>query len=113
VPRFEEVGELLRAARNKLALSQEDFASALGVKLSRLQKWETGINEPRFTIPELRRLRSLNREVFDALISGFLLQHVRFPEPQLTTSRPDRAEPSRAQDGKLRGLSPIPGKRAR
>jgi hypothetical protein len=44
----------------------------LGVKLSRLQKWEAGVNTPRFTLPELRRLRRYNREVFDALLSGFV-----------------------------------------
>ncbi len=73
MPRFEDVEELLRAARKKFDMSQEGFASALGVKLSRVQKWESGVNEPRFTIPELRRIRALNREVFDSLISGFLL----------------------------------------
>jgi transcriptional regulator with XRE-family HTH domain len=73
LPQFEEVGKLLRAARGKLGLSQEEFASALGVKVSRLQKWESGVNEPHFTISELRRIRGFNREVFDAITSGFLL----------------------------------------
>jgi transcriptional regulator with XRE-family HTH domain len=73
MPSFEDVGELLRAACKKLHMSQESFASALGVKLSRVQKWESGVNEPRFSIPELRKIRALNREVFDSLISGFLL----------------------------------------
>jgi transcriptional regulator with XRE-family HTH domain len=73
MPKFERVGDLIRAARAKLRLSQEQFASSLGVKLSRVQKWESGLNEPRFTITELRRLRELNRELVDALMSGFLL----------------------------------------
>jgi transcriptional regulator with XRE-family HTH domain len=72
LPKFEDVRELLCAARKRFGLSQEQFASALGVKVSRLQKWESGVNEPRFTIPELRRLRQFNRELFEALMSGFL-----------------------------------------
>ncbi len=73
MPQFEDVSKLVCAARKNLGLSQEQFASALGVKLSRLQKWESGVNEPRFTITELRRIRQNNREVFDAIVSGFLL----------------------------------------
>jgi len=122
MPTFENVGDLLRAAREKLRLSQEEFAEALEVKISRLQKWESGANQPRFTIAELRRLRNLNREVFDALISGFLLQAPPFPRSVLRTdafpwqdgavapgaggqpatsgkpgSRPGRSQPSRAK----------------
>ena len=78
MPAFEEVGKVIQAARKKLGLSQEQFASAIGVTLSRLQKWESGVNEPRFTVQEFRRLRSLNREVYDALLSGFVLAPPRF-----------------------------------
>lgn len=73
MPKFNDISQLLCAARKKLGLSQEEFALALGIKLSRLQKWESGVNEPRFTVSELRRLRGMNRQVFDAMISGFLL----------------------------------------
>jgi transcriptional regulator with XRE-family HTH domain len=79
LPQFDDVGKLLRLARRKLLLTQEQFASILGVKLSRLQKWESGVTKPRFTIPELRRLRQANQEVYDAIISGFLL----LPPPSL------------------------------
>ena len=67
MPYFENVAQLLRSVRNDLGLGQEAFASALGVKLSRLQKWESGVNEPRFTISELRALRRPNRAVVDAM----------------------------------------------
>jgi DNA-binding transcriptional regulator YiaG len=63
-----DVGVLLQAVHRRSGLSQGAFACELGIKLSRLQKWESGVNEPRFTIPELRRLRASNRPVFDALI---------------------------------------------
>jgi transcriptional regulator with XRE-family HTH domain len=98
VPKFEEVHPLLQAARKKLGLTQEQFASALGIKLSRLQKWESGVNEPHFTIHELRRLRELNREVFDAMISGFLLVHASLP-PQFSP-RPQSDPPLSYQAGK-------------
>jgi transcriptional regulator with XRE-family HTH domain len=70
---FEDVGKLLQAVRRKLGLTQEQFASSLGIKLSRLQKWETGVNGPRFTISELRGLREINWEIYEAIVSGFLL----------------------------------------
>jgi transcriptional regulator with XRE-family HTH domain len=88
MPRFEDLGELVHAARKRLDLSQEEFAAALGIKVSRLQKWESGVSEPRFTVPELRRLRKLNREVFEALMSGFVpletpvLLQLLIPTPQ-------------------------------
>jgi DNA-binding XRE family transcriptional regulator len=66
----EHRGKLLREAREKLGFSQVDFAAALNVKLSRLQKWERGATEPRFTISEWRRFRALNPEVYEALMSG-------------------------------------------
>jgi transcriptional regulator with XRE-family HTH domain len=74
VQKFEHTGELLRKAREQLCLTQEQFALTLGVKLSRLQKWESGVNEPRFTIAELRALRQRNRDIFYAITTGFLLQ---------------------------------------
>ena len=78
MPKFEDVGGLLRSAREKMGLSQEQFATTLQIKVSRLQKWESGANQPRFSIPELRRLRNLNREIFDALMTGFLLAPASF-----------------------------------
>lgn len=104
MPKFEDVGKLLCVARWKLGLSQEEFASALGVKLSRLQKWESGVNEPRFTISELRRLREINRDVFDALMSGFvplsppMLMHLLSP-----VSRIPRAQVGRRARGRRYG----------
>lgn len=89
MPQFENVGKLLHAARRKLGISQEQSASALDVKLSRLQKWESGMNGPRFTIPELRRLREANREVFDAMMSGFLLVPPPGLKPLLERERHD------------------------
>jgi len=71
MPVFQDVGGIIRAARRKHGLTQEEFASELGIKLSRLQKWESGANEPRFTIPELRRLHKFERRLFEDLMSGF------------------------------------------
>jgi transcriptional regulator with XRE-family HTH domain len=92
LPRFEDVGKLLRVARTELGLTQEEFASALGVKLSRLQKWESGVNEPRFTIAELRHLRQINRHLVDAMISGFL-----FPQAEAGLLGPQPEESRRSQ----------------
>jgi transcriptional regulator with XRE-family HTH domain len=72
LPILNDIALLLQAVRRRSGLSQEAFASGLGIKLSRLQKWESGVNEPRFTIPELRRLRATNRPVFDTLIHGYV-----------------------------------------
>jgi len=74
-------GEILLAARKHFGLTQEQFASVLGVTLSRLQKWESGTNQPRFTLPELRRLRRVQPEVFEALLSGF------FPSTEAVPNR--------------------------
>jgi transcriptional regulator with XRE-family HTH domain len=98
VPRFDDVGKLLCAARKKLGLSQEQFAAALGLKLSRLQKWESGSNEPRFTIPELRRIRQFNRELLDAMISGFLPLDATTVIKMLS-SAPARHAPNRPSEG--------------
>lgn len=73
MPQFEHIGKLLRAVRKKRGLTQEQLAYRLGIKLSRLQKWEAGVNSARFTVPELRRLYRADRELFDAVTSGFLL----------------------------------------
>ena len=70
IPRFKERGVLLQAARKKLGLSQKTFALALGVKLSRLQKWERGTTEPYLKHSEMQRFKQLNAEIFDAWIDG-------------------------------------------
>ncbi|MGH9326536.1 MAG: helix-turn-helix domain-containing protein [Terriglobia bacterium] len=93
MPQFQNTGELLRNARKKFELTQEQFALILGVKLSRLQKWESGVNEPRFTIPELRRFREINREMYDVLMSGFLI----LPPPPIAGSAWQKAQRELAQ----------------
>jgi len=82
MPIFQDIGGLIRTARRKRGLTQEEFASELGIKLSRLQKWESGTNEPRFTIPELRRLHKFERRLFEDLMSGFAVFHPNLPLAQ-------------------------------
>jgi len=115
MPQFGEMSELVRQARKKLALSQREFASALGVKLSRLQKWESGVNEPRFAIGEMRRLRGLNREVFDGLVTGSLSESAS-PRPSarpLESARGDYAQELFGNISKLRVQTQVVASRAR
>jgi DNA-binding transcriptional regulator YiaG len=76
----------LKAAREKLGLTQVEFARALGVQVSRLQKWERAASIPRFTIREMRRFYRLNPEVFHAMLMG-----------NVSTLRPSSASFRRAQ----------------
>jgi transcriptional regulator with XRE-family HTH domain len=93
VPKFDDTAQLLKAARRQFGLSQEEFASLLGIKLSRLQKWESGVNEPQFTIRELRRLRQINLQIFEAIMSGFLpLQFPTLLEYVHPKPRPEPAQ---------------------
>ena len=72
MPRYESVGQLFKMARRKRGFSQEEFAGRLGVKVSRLQKWESGAHEPKFTIEELRRIRRFNNGLFEEMMRGFV-----------------------------------------
>ena len=111
MPVFEDQGELMKAARKKLGLSEEAFASASGVKLSRLQKWESGTNEPRFSIPELRRLRKLERGIFEELISVFILLAPTFP-PTAQAGSTDGSEAAGRKGKATVGASRLPAARS-
>ncbi len=48
--------------RSRLGLSQEKFAEKLGVSVSSVGKWETGLHKPRgLSLRALERLRKLSR----------------------------------------------------
>jgi transcriptional regulator with XRE-family HTH domain len=72
LPRYESVGQLFKVARRKRGLTQRELAERLGIKLSRLQKWESGVHEPSFTIEELRRIRHFNNGLFEEMMRGFV-----------------------------------------
>ena len=59
-PRMETaVAKIVKDKRNKLGLTQEEFAALLGVERYNLSKWETGISRPKadvlLKIIELRK----------------------------------------------------------
>ena len=48
--------------RSRLGLNQEKFAEKLGVSVSSVGKWETGLHKPRgLSLRALERLRKLSR----------------------------------------------------
>ena len=71
----------IQTARIKLGLSQEQFARALGIKLSRLQSWEHGRATLNMTHAELHRFQRLNAEVFDAWVRGEIAGVRSGPKP--------------------------------
>ena len=46
-PKQTEIGDRLKAAREKLHLSQSQAAKAWGISVRSLQQWEQGQREPR------------------------------------------------------------------
>jgi DNA-binding XRE family transcriptional regulator len=60
----------IQAARRKLGLTQEEFARALGIGLSRLQSWEHGRATLTMTHAEMQRFRRLSPKVFNAWVRG-------------------------------------------
>jgi len=59
-PKDTEIGRRLKAAREKLNLSQDDAAQAWEISASTLRKWEQGQREPRGLA--LRALETILRE---------------------------------------------------
>ena len=50
----------IKKLREKMMLSQDEFAKTLGVSFSTINRWENGIHEP--TIKTKRKLHSLFKE---------------------------------------------------
>ncbi len=48
---------LIKEFRNKMLLTQEEFAKFLGVSIASVARWETGVNEP--TMKVKRKLNEL------------------------------------------------------
>lgn len=48
---------LIKELRNKMLLTQEEFAKFLGVSIASVARWETGVNEPTMKIK--RKIRNL------------------------------------------------------
>lgn len=52
--------KFIKELRNKLTLSQVEFAQLLGVSFASVNRWETGKHEP--TIKVKRKIKALMRE---------------------------------------------------
>jgi DNA-binding transcriptional regulator YiaG len=50
----------IKQLREKMMLSQQEFAKVLGVSFASINRWENGVHEP--TIKVKRKLRSLFNE---------------------------------------------------
>jgi Zn-dependent peptidase ImmA (M78 family)/DNA-binding XRE family transcriptional regulator len=81
---------LLVWARRTSGLTQEDAAKSLGVKLERLQRWETG--DARLSVPQLRKAADKYKRPYEA----FFLPTPPPDEPQVPDfrRRPDQHPPS-------------------
>lgn len=57
---IDNYGIMIKALREKMTLSQIEFAEVLGVSFASVNRWETGKHEP--TIKIKRKLKALFRE---------------------------------------------------
>lgn len=61
-----EYAKLIKKLRNKLILSQTEFAALLGISYTTVSRWESGLHEPTIKmkrkIVELCRLNNINME---------------------------------------------------
>lgn len=57
---IDNYGKMIKALREKMTLSQVEFAEVLGVSFASVNRWETGKHEP--TIKVKRKLKALFRE---------------------------------------------------
>lgn len=57
---IDNYGKMIKALREKMTLSQIEFAEVLGVSFASVNRWETGKHEP--TIKIKRKLKALFRE---------------------------------------------------
>lgn len=56
----DDYGKMIKSLREKMTLSQTEFAKVLGVSFASVNRWETGKHEP--TIKIKRKLKALFRE---------------------------------------------------
>ncbi len=54
---FKEGESPLKQIRDALNLSQEGFGRLIGVSYKTISRWELGLTEPSFTVPQLKRLQ--------------------------------------------------------
>lgn len=57
---IDDYGKMIKALREKMTLSQIEFAEVLGVSFASVNRWETGKHEP--TIKMKRKLKALFKE---------------------------------------------------
>lgn len=57
---IDNYGKMIKTLREKMTLSQIEFAEVLGVSFASVNRWETGKHEP--TIKIKRKLKALFRE---------------------------------------------------
>lgn len=64
----------IKIMRKKALLSQEEFASELGVAFTTVNRWENGKCEPNYKalkkLAEFCKLHNLDAEIFDFLEGG-------------------------------------------
>lgn len=56
----DDYSKVIKELRNKMTLSQVEFAQVLGVSFASVNRWETGKHEP--TIKIKRKIKALMRE---------------------------------------------------
>ena len=56
----DDYSKVIKELRNKMTLSQVEFARLLGVSFASVNRWETGKHEP--TIKIKRKIKALMRE---------------------------------------------------
>jgi|GEM_PF-561493 len=63
IPLFKEGEVVLRAIRESLEMSQEQFAREMGCSVSSINRWERGKGSPALSIPQIKQFNRLLRRI--------------------------------------------------
>lgn len=53
----------LKAIREALGMSQQEFATQLGVAVASVSRWERGLSQMSLTVPQMKKFTKLLREI--------------------------------------------------
>lgn len=90
-----DLGSLIRLKRKEKGLNQKDFAAALNVSATAVNKWENGKNYP--DLQNLQAISALLEIPVTEMLGGSLPSPVQKPEADNITSEPDSRSPTQEE----------------